>query len=115
MQETANGRSTGRVDVFCHLAGTEHMDVPIIVAVIMAAAGLFASSLTFFLTKKKEREAEWRRQKLDHCKEFMAALNNIVGPPAPVEAREAHRMNTGPIPTRGDCRASLRWRSIVFA
>lgn len=63
------------------------MDAPIIVAIITAAAGLFASSLTFFLTKKKEREAEWRKQKLDHYKEFMAALNDIVGPPAPVEAR----------------------------
>ncbi len=63
------------------------MDAPIIVAIITAVAGLFASSLTFFLTKKKEREAEWRKQKLDHYKEFMAALNDIVGPPAPVEAK----------------------------
>lgn len=63
------------------------MDAPIIVATITAVAGLFASSLTFFLTKKKEREAEWRKQKLDHYKEFMAALNDIVGPPAPVEAK----------------------------
>lgn len=63
------------------------MDAPVIVAIITAAAGLFASSLTFFLTKKKEREAEWRKQKLDHYKEFMAALNDIVGPPAPVEAK----------------------------
>ncbi|MDP9603353.1 UNVERIFIED_ORG: hypothetical protein J2W38_003142 [Variovorax paradoxus] len=63
------------------------MDAPIIVAIITAVAGLFASSLTFLLTKKKEREAEWRKQKLDHYKEFMAALNDIVGPPAPVEAK----------------------------
>lgn len=63
------------------------MDAPVIVAIITAAAGLVASALTFFLTKKKEREAEWRKQKLDHYKEFMAALNDIVGPPAPVEAK----------------------------
>ncbi len=63
------------------------MDVPIIVAIISAAAGLLASALTFSLTKRKEREAEWRKQKLDHYKEFMAALNDIVGPPASAEAK----------------------------
>jgi len=54
------------------------MDAPIIVAVITAAAGLFASSLTFFLTKKKEREAEWRKQKLDHYKEFMTEYPHFL-------------------------------------
>lgn len=56
---------------------------PIIVAIITAGAGLIASALTFFLTKMKEREADWRTQKLEHYKAFMVALNAIVGPPAP--------------------------------
>jgi len=60
---------------------------PIIVAVITAGAGVIASALSFFLTKMKEREAEWRTQKLNHYKAFMVALNAIVGPPAPVEDR----------------------------
>jgi hypothetical protein len=60
---------------------------PIIVAVITAGAGLIASALSFFLTKMKEREAEWRTQKLNHYKAFMVALNAIVGPPAPTEDR----------------------------
>jgi len=63
------------------------MDAPILVAIISAATGLVASALTFYLTKKKEREAEWRKQKLDHYKEFMATLNEIVGPPASVDAK----------------------------
>lgn len=55
------------------------MTASIIVAIISAAAGILASALTFALTKRKEREAEWRKRKLDHYKEFMAALNGLVG------------------------------------
>jgi hypothetical protein len=60
---------------------------PIIVAVITAIAGVFATALTFYLTRRKEREADWRTQKLSHYKEFMAALNAIVGPPATTEEK----------------------------
>lgn len=63
------------------------METPIIVAVISAAAALLASALTFYLTKQKEREAEWRKQKLDHYKEFMAALNGIAAKEAKIEDR----------------------------
>ena len=63
------------------------MDGPITVATITAIAGVFASALTFYLTRRKEREAEWRAQKLAHYKEFMAALNAIVGPPATTEEK----------------------------
>jgi hypothetical protein len=39
------------------------MDTPILVAIISAAASLAVAAITFFLTKRKEREAEWRKQK----------------------------------------------------
>lgn len=64
-----------------------HVNGPIIIAVITALAGVFASALTFYLTRRKEREAEWRTQKLTHYKEFMAALNAIVGPPATTDEK----------------------------
>lgn len=60
---------------------------PIIVTIITAGAGVLVTALSFFLTKMKEREADWRTQKLDHYKAFMVALNAIVGPPAPTEDR----------------------------
>jgi hypothetical protein len=63
------------------------MDTTIIVALITAGATVIVTAVTFGLTKAKEREAEWRKQKLDHYKEFIAALNDIIGPPAPVPAR----------------------------
>lgn len=71
------------------------MDTAIIVAFISAATGIIASALTFFLTKKKEREAEWRKQKLDHYKELVAALNDITGITGSSESkvRFAHAAN----------------------
>lgn len=63
------------------------MNGPIIVAIITAVAGVFASALTFYLTRRKEREADWRAQKLLHYKEFMAALNAVVGPPPTTEEK----------------------------
>lgn len=63
------------------------IDGSIAVAIITAVAGIFASALTFYLTRQKEREAEWRAQKLVHYKQFMAALNAIVGPPPTTEER----------------------------
>lgn len=56
------------------------METSVLVAIISAAAGVFASALTFFLTKRKEREAEWRKQKLESYKELMSALSGLVGP-----------------------------------
>lgn len=64
------------------------MGTPAVVSMISAATGLVASALTYFLTKKKEREAEWRKQKLDHYKELLAGLNGIVAPSPSGEARD---------------------------
>jgi hypothetical protein len=55
------------------------MDTPILVAIIAGAASIVAAAFTFYLTKQKERETEWRKQKLEHYKEFMQALSGVVG------------------------------------
>lgn len=55
------------------------MDTPILVAVISAAASLAVAAVTFFLTKGREREAEWRKQKLEHYREFLDAMSGTVG------------------------------------
>lgn len=66
------------------------MDAAIIVAVISAAATIIVTALSFSFTKRQEREAEWRRHKLEHYKEYMAALNGVVGPPPVPEAKIRH-------------------------
>ena len=72
------------------------MDTPILVAVISAAASIAVAAVTFFLTKRKEREAEWRKQKLEHYREFLDALSGTVGTDSTSEAqrRWARATNT---------------------
>lgn len=55
------------------------MDSPILVAIISSAASVVVAAVTFSLTKRRERDAEWRKQKLEHYREFLDALSGIVG------------------------------------
>jgi hypothetical protein len=55
------------------------MDTPVIVAIISASAAVVASAGTFYLTKEKERKAEWRRYKFELYKELVQSLSGIVG------------------------------------
>lgn len=68
-------------------SGEMVMDVSIVVALITTGTGLIASALTFYLTKKKERDAEWRKHKLEHYKAFMSAINGIVTKESTSEGR----------------------------
>jgi hypothetical protein len=64
------------------------MEVAILVAIISAAASIFGAALTFYFSRKKEREADWRKIKLEHYRDFMSALSSIVGSDA---TPEGHR------------------------
>ena len=55
------------------------VDAGIVVAVISASAAVVVPAITIFLTKKKEREADWRKYKFEHYREFVTALSGIVG------------------------------------
>lgn len=76
--------------------GLLNMDTPILVAVISAAASVTVAAVTFFFTKRKEREAEWRKQKLEHYRELLDALSGVVGTDSTPEAqrRWARATNT---------------------
>ena len=39
---------------------------------------IVTAGLTYFFTKRREREADWRKMKLDQYKEYVAALSGIV-------------------------------------
>ncbi|MBP4044985.1 hypothetical protein [Chromobacterium violaceum] len=64
------------------------MDTPVWVAVISSAASILVAAVTFFLTKRKERDAEWRKQKLEHYREFLDALSGTVGTDSTPEAQQ---------------------------
>jgi hypothetical protein len=50
-----------------------------ILTTLAAASGAIALAVTsYWFTKKREREAELRKEKLDHYKEFVASLSGIL-------------------------------------
>jgi hypothetical protein len=54
------------------------MDTSVIVAVISTAAGVTVAALSFYFSKKKDREADWRKYKYEQYKEFMVSISGIV-------------------------------------
>lgn len=56
------------------------MDTAIVVAIIAAAASLFAGALTFFFTKREDRESEWRKLCTEQYKELITAMSEVANP-----------------------------------
>jgi len=54
------------------------MDGALLTAIFSAASALAVAALTYALTKRREREAEWRRFKLKHYRAYVAALSGIT-------------------------------------
>jgi len=54
------------------------MNEALVAAVVTAFAAILAAVLTVSLTKRKEREAAWRSERLKYYEEFIAALSGIV-------------------------------------
>lgn len=55
------------------------MDTSVTVSMISGAAGISIAAVTYFLAKKKEREADWRKYKFEQYKEFLTALSRMIG------------------------------------
>ncbi|MBI5429971.1 MAG: hypothetical protein HY938_05875 [Nitrosomonadales bacterium] len=54
------------------------MNDSIWVALIAAFASILVASLTFYFTKKHEREADLRNEKLNHYKVLFSAMSDLV-------------------------------------
>ena len=72
------------------------MDASVVTAVASAASALAVAAATYGLTKRRERDAEWRRFKLDHYREYVAALSGVTqAVPSPeAQRRYADALNT---------------------
>jgi len=55
------------------------MDTPVTVAIISGAAAIVVSAVSFYLTKSKERQADWQRYKFELYKELAQSFSGIVG------------------------------------
>ena len=68
------------------------MDTSVIVAVISTAAGVTVASLSYYFSKKKEREADWRKYKFEQYKEFMVSMSgNLANTSTPDGIRNFYK------------------------
>lgn len=50
----------------------------ILTAIITASGAIAVAGASYWFTKKRERESELRKEKLEHYKEFVASLNGVI-------------------------------------
>jgi len=63
------------------------MGTNVIIVAISSLTGIIIAALTYYTTKQREREAEWRKEKLAHYKDYFAALAETIGTDVSHEAR----------------------------
>jgi hypothetical protein len=54
------------------------MAIEVITALIAASGAVLLAGATYWFTKKRERNAELRKEKLEHYKDFVASLSGII-------------------------------------
>ncbi|MBP6494315.1 MAG: hypothetical protein KA287_08770 [Rhodoferax sp.] len=54
------------------------MAAEIVTALIAASGAVVLAGATYWFTKKRERDAELRKEKLEHYKDFVASLSGII-------------------------------------
>ena len=54
------------------------MPADIATSLIAASGAIILAGATYWFTKKREREAELRREKLEHYKDFVASLSGVI-------------------------------------
>lgn len=63
------------------------MDASVIIVAISSMTAIIVAAVTYYTTKQREREAEWRKEKLAHYKDYFAALAETIGPQVSDDAR----------------------------
>jgi len=63
------------------------MGASVIIVAISSMTAIIVAALTYYTTKQREREAEWRKEKLAHYKDYFAALAETIGPHVSDDAR----------------------------
>ncbi|HKO17365.1 MAG TPA: hypothetical protein VJU82_00610 [Acidobacteriaceae bacterium] len=61
------------------LRSDDAMNTPLIVGIISAATAIVLAVAGFTLTRRRDRELEWRKLKLERYQEYVASLSGIVG------------------------------------
>ena|SRR5438874_2190929 len=66
------------------------MGTNVIIVAISSVTAIAVAALTYYTTKRREREAEWRREKLAHYKDYFAALAETIGTNVSDDARSRY-------------------------
>lgn len=66
----------------------------IVIAIITASASVIVASLSYLFSKMREREADWRKKKLDMYHELFSALSGIVEDDSTPEAQKQFAKTT---------------------
>lgn len=54
------------------------METAILTALIAVLGGVVAAAASYWFTKRREREADWRKEKLAHYKAFIESLSGAI-------------------------------------
>ncbi len=65
------------------------MSADIATAIIAASGAIILAGMTYWFTKQRERDAELRREKLEHYKEFAVSLSGIISGEGTPESQRA--------------------------
>jgi hypothetical protein len=64
------------------------MSAAVITALISVFGGIAVAGASYWFTKKREREAEWRKEKLEHYKDFVASLSGVIAGETTAEGQQ---------------------------
>jgi len=65
------------------------MPAEIATAIIAASGAILLAGASYWFTKKRERDAELRKEKLEHYKEFAASLSGVISGEFTAEGQRA--------------------------
>ncbi len=71
--------------------GSIKIEVAVLVAIITVIGSIIGAAVTFYLTKRKEYEAEERKQRVEHYREFLESLSGVVASSNTVEREDQRR------------------------
>ena len=58
-------------------------------AVVTALGAILVAAFTYMSTKRKERDAELRKEKLEHYKDFVSALSGVISDESTADGQRA--------------------------
>ena len=65
------------------------MPAEVVTAIIAASSSVVVAWTTYWFTKKREREAELRKEKLEHYKDFVTSLSGVISGETTPEGQRA--------------------------